>query len=161
MGLFSVVALVQSVAEKSPVNVKAYGAWVVLMGFLIAPIVLIADQVGGAGIIQQASGLTALIFGGLTVYVLWSGADFSIRGAWCSSGAARDPSPRLVDRVSIGLWFSALVVLLSAGYTYNTSQILHRMPSNMAMSAAILLFTDVVLLFKHILILLLNFTNRD
>ena len=52
------------------------------MGFLIAPIVLIADQVGGAGIIQQASGLTALIFGGLTVYVLWSGADFSwIRGA--------------------------------------------------------------------------------
>ena len=29
-----------SVAEKSPINGYAYGAWVVLMGFLIAPIVL-------------------------------------------------------------------------------------------------------------------------
>ncbi len=166
MGLFLGGSyLVHSVAEKSPVNVVAYSAWVVLMGFLIAPIVLIADQVGGAGIIQQASGLTALIFGGLTVYVLWSGADFSwIRGAlsvlfWgllvtCLLG--------WLIGFSLGLWFSALVVLLSAGYIlYNTSQILHRMPSNMAMSAAILLFTDVVLLFKHILILLLNFTNRD
>ena len=29
------------------------------------------------------------------------------------------------------------------------------------MSAAILLFTDVVLLFKHILILLMSLSNRD
>ena len=51
---------------------------------------------------------------------------------------------------------------MSAGYVaYNTSQILHRMPANMAMSAAIVLFTDVVLLFKHILILLMRLSNRD
>ena len=42
---------------------------------------------------------------------------------------------------------------------YDTSQILHRLPTSMAMSGAIMLFTDVVLLFKHILILL--WSSRD
>jgi hypothetical protein len=37
--------------------------------------------------------------------------------------------------------------------------ILHRLPTNMAMTGAILLFTDVVLLFKHILILVAS--SRD
>lgn len=155
--------LVQSVAEKRPINVFAYAGWVVLMGLLVAPIVLIANEAHGAGIIQQASGLTALVFGGLTVYVLWTGKDFSwMRGLLFTIGWGLVATALLgwLLGFSLGLWFSALVVLMSAGYIlYNTSVILNHMPANMAMSGAIVLFTDVVLLFKHILILLMH--NRD
>ena len=166
MGVFLAGSFaVQTVAEKSPVNMVAYAAWVVVMGFLVAPIVLIADQQQGAEIITQASGLTALVFGGLTGYVLWTGADFKWMGGVLSMlgfGLLATVLLGWLIGFSLGLWFSALVVLMSAGYVaYNTSQILHRMPANMAMSAAILLFTDVVLLFKHILILLMSLSNRD
>ena len=166
MGVFLAGSFaVQAVAEKSPVNVVAYAAWVVVMGFLVAPIVLIADQMQGAELITQASGLTALIFGGLTGYVLWTGADFKWMGGVLSMlgfGLLATCLLGWLIGFSLGLWFSALIVLMAAGYVaYNTSQILHRMPANMAMSAAILLFTDVVLLFKHILILLMSLSNRD
>jgi FtsH-binding integral membrane protein len=56
---------------------------------------------------------------------------------------------------SFGLWVSAAIVALSAGYVlYYTSEILHRLPTTMAMTGAILLFTEVVLLFKHILVIM-------
>ena len=155
--------LVQTFAEKRPVNVIAYAAWVVLLGFMVSPIVLIANAAHGVEIVQQASGLTALVFGVLTVYVLWTGADFAwLRGVLFVAfvGLALTALAGFAFGFSVGLWYSAAVVLMSAGYVlYNTSQILHRMPTTMAMSAAIVLFTDVVLLFKHILILLMN--NRD
>jgi len=155
--------LVQSVAEKRPINAYAYAAWVVVMGFLVAPLVLIASEAHGAAIIQQASALTALVFGGLTVFVLWTGKDFSwLRGVLFVGFLALVATSLLgmVMGFSLGLWFSGLVVMLSAGYIlYNTSMILNHLPTNMAMSGAIMLFTDVVLLFKHILILLMN--SRD
>ncbi|MCK5943197.1 MAG: US12 family protein [Planctomycetes bacterium] len=155
--------LVQSVAEKRPINVVAFAAWVVVMGLLVAPIVLIASQAHGAEIIQQASALTAVVFGGLTVFVLWTGKDFSwLRGILFTVmlGLVATALLGALIGFTIGLWFSALVVIMSAGYIlYRTSVILHHMPTSMAMSAAIMLFTDVVLLFKHILILLMN--SRD
>ena len=166
MGVFLAGSMaVHSLAERRPINVFAFGGWVVLMGFLVAPIVLIADQLQGPEIIMQASALTALIFGGLTVYVLWTGADFSwMRGVLSMLGWGLLATCLLgwLIGFSLGLWFSAAIVLMCAGYVaYNTSQILHRMPANMAMSAAILLFTDVVLLFKHVLILLIRLNDRD
>ena len=156
---------VQSLAERSPVNVVAFAGWVVLMGFLVAPVVLFANNVHGAEIITQASALTALVFGGLTVYVLWTGADFTwLRGvlSMLSWGVLATCLLGWLIGFSLGLWLSAVIVFMCAGYVaYNTSQILHRLPANMAMSAAILLFTDVVLLFKHVLILLMSLNDRD
>lgn len=155
--------LVHAVAEKKPINVVAYAAWVVLLGFLVAPLVLhIADR-DGMEIITQASSITALVFLGLTAFVLVTGKDFSwmrgiltiafwsilvvgLIGAFTSFGT--------------GLWISWAIVMLFAGYIlYDTSVILHHLPTSMAMSGAIMLFTDVVLLFKHILILLAS--SRD
>ncbi|MFN3243794.1 MAG: Bax inhibitor-1 family protein [Planctomycetota bacterium] len=152
--------LVQSVAEKRPINAFAYAGWVVLMALMVAPVVLIASEAHGVGIIQQASALTALVFGGLTVYVLWTGKDFSWMRGLLMLGFLVLVATSLLGWVlgfSLGLWFSGLVVLLAAGYIlYNTSVILNHLPTHMAMTGAITLFTDVVLLFKHILILLMN-----
>ncbi|HIE69080.1 MAG TPA: permease, partial [Planctomycetes bacterium] len=101
--------------------------------------------------------------GGLTVYVLYTGSDFSwMRGALTVLGFALLGAMLLgmLMGFSMGLWYSVGIVVLFAGFIlYDTSQILHRLPTSMAMSGAIMLFTDVVLLFKHILILL--WSSRD
>lgn len=154
---------VHAVAETRPINAIAFGAWVVLLGFLTAPLVLWISAARGPEIVTQASGLTALVFGGLTVYVLWSGKDFSfLRGALTMAfwGILAVSLIGMLTGFTPGLWMSFAIVLLFAGYIlYDTSTILHQLPGNMAMTGAILLFTDVVLLFKHILVMLAR--SRD
>jgi FtsH-binding integral membrane protein len=154
---------VQAVAEKRPLNAFAYAAWVVVLGFLIAPLVLMINRAHGPEIITQASLLTAVVFGGLTAIVFYTSKDFSfLRGILMLVGGALLVTgiAGAIFGFSLGLWFSAAIVLLMAGYIlYHTSAILHRLPTTMAMSGAIMLFTDVVLLFKHILILLAR--SRD
>lgn len=154
--------LVNRLAETRPINVIAYVAWVLLLGFLIAPLVLMVSRTNGPEIVTQASLLTALVFGGMTAIVFYTSKDFSFLRSglllvgWVLLGVGVVGA---ISGFSIGLWFSAAVVVLMAGYIlYDTSTILHRLPTTMAMSGAILLFTDVVLLFKHLLVLL---SRRD
>lgn len=165
MGIFIGGSMaVHAVAEKKVLGGIAFAAWAFLLAMLIAPLVLMINStVDGPTIISQASGLTALVFGGLTVYVLYTGSDFSwMRGALTVLGFALLGAVLLgmLMGFSMGLWYSVGIVVLFAGFIlYDTSQILHRLPTSMAMSGAIMLFTDVVLLFKHILILL--WSSRD
>jgi hypothetical protein len=149
---------VHALAETRPINAVAYGIWVVLLALLIAPLVLIINQTHGAEVITQASGITALVFGGLTVFVFYTGKDFSfMRGILSLAGFALLAACIIgaLTGFTFGLWMSVAIVVLFAGYVlHDTSAILHKLPTTMAMTGAIMLFTDVVLLFKHILILL-------
>lgn len=159
MGIFVGGSMaVHALAEKRPINVLAFAAWVVLLAFLIAPIVLYVNRVRGPEVITEASMLTALVFAGLTAIVFFTSKDFSfLKGILSLAGFAllAVGIAGAVFGFSIGLWFSAAIVVLMAGYVlYDTSTILHRLPTTMAMTGAILLFTDVVLLFKHILVML-------
>jgi len=154
--------LVNVLAEKRPINVIAFAAWVVLLAFLISPLVLMINQVRGPEVITEASLITALVFGALTLTVFVTGKDFSfLRGA-LFFGVLALLGVGIAGAIfgfTIGLWYSWIAVVLMAGYVlYDTSSILHRLPTTMAMTGAILLFTDVVLLFKHILVLL---SRRD
>ncbi|MCA8975773.1 MAG: US12 family protein [Planctomycetes bacterium] len=150
---------VQALAEKRPINAIAYAGWAFLLGLLVAPLVLAA----GPELVSQASLITALVFGGLTLFVLWTGKDFSfLRGTLFVVGMGLFVAMLAgwLFGFGMGMWLSVGIVALMAGYIlYQTSEILHRFPTTMAMSAAIILFTDVVLLFKHILILLMR--SRD
>lgn len=153
--------VVHSVAEQKPLGGIAYGAWMVLLGLLISPIVLfVAGTEGGGVLINQASILTAVVFLGLTAYVLYTGKDFSWLGGILTMAFWTIVVVSVIGMFmgfSLGLWFSGLIVLFSAGHIlYDTSMILNRLPTSMPMTGAIWLFTDVVLLFKHILILLMH-----
>lgn len=154
---------VHALAEVKPINKFAYAGWVVLLGFLTAPFILfVAGTENGMAVINQASAATALIFGGLTVYVLWSGKDFSwLRGILVMAFWALIAVAILgyFTGYTPGVWLSGAVVLLLSGYIlYDTSVILHHLPTNAAMTGAILLFTDVALLFKQLVWL---FMDRD
>jgi len=154
--------LVHAMAEKKPINIVLFFGWAFLLGLLIAPIVLYAAQ-AAPETLTQASLLTAIIFIGLTAVVFFTGKDFSfLRGILGVGmfGLLGIAIAGMIFGFTLGLWFSALAVLLFAGYiVYDTSNILHHYTTNMAVTGAIVLFTDVVLLFKHLLILMLN--NRD
>jgi len=154
--------VVNALAEKRPINVIAYAAWVVLLAFLIAPLVLWINATKGPQVITEASLVTALVFGALTLTVFVTSKDFSfLKGILTFAGITLFVVgiAGAVMGFSIGAWYSVAIVVLMAGYLlYDTSTILHRLPTTMAMTGAILLFTNVVLLFKHILILL---SRRD
>lgn len=163
MGIFfGAQFLVHAFAEKKPINLVLYLAWSVLMAFLIAPLVLVVGMTNPV-VLTQASLLTAIIFVGLTAVVFFTGKDFSfLRGILGVSmfaliGVAIAGA---IFGFTVGLWFSVAAVVLFAGYiVYDTSNILHHYTTNMAVTGAIVLFTDIVLLFKHLLIILSSLNN--
>lgn len=156
--LFGASYAVHAVAERSPINVVAYAAYVVMFGLLIGPWIAISN----ADAVSQAAMITALIFVGLTSYVFVKGHDFSFLGGILSIvlfGMIAVALAGWLFGFSIGIWFSVLGALLFAGYIlYDTSRILHHYPSTAHVTAAVVLFVDVVLLFKHLLVLL---NSRD
>lgn len=149
--------LVHAVADKSPINLIAYFTYAFLFGLLLAPLVLYVARTQPV-VISQASILTALVFTGLTGYVFTTRKDFSFLGGALAIGLFAMLGIAIAGMLfgfSVGLWYSVIGVVLFSGYVlYDTSKILLHYPTNRHVSAAIVLFVDVVLLFKHILILL-------
>lgn len=151
--------LVHAVARVWPINLAAYFAWSFVLALLVAPLVLHAAN-AMPETLNLACMVTALVFTGLTAFVIMTGKDFSfLRGAlflgfWLLLVLALCG---WIFGFQMGLWFSGLAVLLFAGYIlYDTSEVMRRFPTNMAVSAAVILFTDVIYLFKHALILLMS-----
>ena len=147
---------VHMVAERYPINVVAYALYVVFFGLILGPLVTIAE----GQTLNQAVLITALIFSALTAYVFVSGKDFSFLGGILTIGLVGLLAIALAGWLfgfSVGIWWSIGAALLFAGYIlYDTSRILHHYPTTAHIAAAIVLFTDVVLLFKQILILLMS-----
>lgn len=153
---------VHAIAEKHPINILGYVVYVVFFGLLIAPFVAYAN-LQSANVVTQASMITAITFLGLTIYVFTSGKDFSFLGGALRMGLFALIGVALAGMLfgfHLGVWYSVAGALLFCGYIlYDTSAILHHYPTTAHISAAIVLFTDVVLLFKHILFILLS--SRD
>ncbi len=151
--------VVHAVAERSPINLIAYFAYVFLFGLLLAPVVLHVANVQPE-VLTQAAMLTALVFTGLTGYVFVTRKDFSFLGGALTIGLFAMIGIAIAGSLfefTVGLWYSAVGVVLFSGFVlYDTSKILHRYPTTAYVSAAVVLFVDVVLLFMHILSLLMR-----
>ncbi|MBI5851652.1 MAG: US12 family protein [Planctomycetes bacterium] len=149
--------LVHAVSDKHPLNLVAYFTYVFFFGLLLAPLVLSVAHAAPV-VLTQASLITAFVFTGLTGYVFVTRKDFSFLGGALAIGMFALLGVAIAGMAfgfSIGLWYSVAGVLLFSGYVlYDTSKVLHHYPTNRHVSAAIVLFVDVVLLFKHILLLL-------
>ena len=153
---------VHSLAE-TKIGIWVFFAFTFLWGLLSAPLILmIANSAGGDVIIGQASLITAFVFTGLTAYVFKSGKDFAFLGGILTIGIFGLFGLGLASLIfgfGIGIWYCYFGAILFAGYIlYDTSNILKRYPTTAYVSAAMVLFVDVIMLFKYILIIL---SSRD
>ena len=155
---------VHAFAERKPLNLVLFFAFAGLMGLLLAPLIygVLARGASGVTMINQAALITALTFSGLTAYVFYSGKSFSFLGGALSIamfGLFAVGIASYLFGFNVGIWYSVAIVALFTGYIlYDTGQILHHYPTTAYVSAACVLFVDVIMLFKHVLFLL---SRRD
>jgi len=129
--------------------------YVLAEAIILIPLLYIAQHFGGEGVIQSAGLVTAIVFGGLTLTVLVTKADFSflrwaiVAGSFIALGLI---VVGIFAGFTLGLWFSvAMVVLASAIILYNTSNVLHHYNTTQHVAASLALFASVALLFWYVL----------
>lgn len=137
--------------------------YTVIEAISLLPIITYAELRFGMEIINQASILSMLVFGGLTVTVFVTRKDFSFLGKGLvilSLVMFGLIILSILGMGGLGMWFSALGIILAAGYIlYDTSNIMLHYRTDEYVGASIELLADVVLLFYYILRLLMQ--SRD
>ncbi len=113
-------------------------------------------------VVMNAAVLTLVIFGGLTAFVMITGADFSfLKGMLAVFGFAAIGLIIIAALfgIQLGTWFSVAMVGLMAGYIlYDTSNILQHYRTDQHVAAALGLFASIATMFWYILRL---FMSRD
>lgn len=131
------------------------GVYVVAEALFFVPLLYIAQKFAGDGTILSAGLMSAVVFGGLTLVVLTTKADFSfLRSALMVGGfvALGLIACGIILGFSLGMWFSvAMIVFASGSILYNTSNILHHYNAEQHVAASLALFASVTLLFWYIL----------
>ncbi|MBX8485598.1 Bax inhibitor-1/YccA family protein [Pseudomonas cichorii] len=126
------------------------------MGFLLGPILnRYLGMAGGAEVVSSAFAMTALVFGGLSAYVLMTRKDMSFLGGFITAGFFV-----LMGAVLASLFFeiSGLQLAISAGFVlfssvcilFQTSAIIHGGERNYIM-ATVSLYVSIYNLFVSLL----------
>jgi FtsH-binding integral membrane protein len=141
------------------------GLYVVAEAVIFVPLLFVASRLGG-DVIPAAGVLTAIVFGGLTMMVFVTRADFSWLGRylWLASLVALGfvVCSIFFGGFGLGTIFSTVMVAFASGYIlYDTSNVLHHYRLNQHVAAALALFASVALLFWYVLRLVMAFSNRD
>jgi hypothetical protein len=141
------------------------GLYVAASAVLLAPLLVVASVYGGAEIIGTAALITAVVFSGLTGYVLVSGKDFSFLGGALSVlgfAAVGLIVCSVVFGFTLGVVFTVAMIALVCGYiVYDTSTIQRHYPINKHVAASLALLASVVTLFWYVLQLLLYLQRRN
>ncbi len=153
--LIGAVIGVGAVRRVKGVNLLALFAFTFLEGVLISPIILFT--LGRSPLTLLAAGaLTVATFGGLTAYTFVTRKDFSFLGGFLFTGLIVILVASLIG-IFVGssifsLAISSGAVLLFAGYVlYDTSNIMHNLPTDEYVAGALSLFLDFFGLFIHLL----------
>ena len=139
------------------------GLYVVAEAIIFLPLLAVAshfqpDAIPAAGLV------TAVLFGGLTVIVFATGADFSfLRGALMLAGliALLLVGWAVFTGHNLGIPFSIAMIGLCCGYIlYDTSNVMQHYRTDQHVAAALALFASVALLFYYILRLMMQMNRR-
>ncbi|QGQ22748.1 permease [Gimesia benthica] len=141
------------------------GLYTLAEAIIFVPILAIASQMSNQTVIPIAAVITLCIFGGLTAYVLVTGADFSFLGGGLTIAllaAIGIAIGAAIFGVSLGLWFAAAMVVLMSGFIlYETSNVLHQYSTDQYVSASLALFASVATLFWYVLRIVMMFASED
>ena len=167
LGAFMVVSYIADRWARSDVSQsKQYlglGLYVVAEALILIPLLYVAQLKGATGLIQSAGMVTAVVFGGLTLTVLLTKADFSFLRWGIVAGTVLAFGLIIVAVLagfSLGFWFTAAMIGLSmAIILYNTSNVLHHYGTHQHVAASLSLFASVALLFWYVLQLFMSFND--
>lgn len=148
----------QGVRHVPGVNLLALFGFTTFTGIVISPLLYIISLTNPASIIQ-AGVLTVGIFGGLTAYVFISRRDFSFLRGMVVTGLIVIILAGLLNifigSTALGFAVAAATLLLFAGFVlYDTSNIIHRYPTNEYVAGALSLYLDAFNIFLALLRLL-------
>ena len=108
--------------------------------------------------------ITLAGFTGLTAYALFSKTDFSFLGPGLAIAGFVALGVIICGALfgfSLGIWFSALMILFASGaVVYSTSNVLRVYQTDQYVAAALDLFAAVALLFWYVLRILMELQRR-
>ncbi|WP_459557581.1 Bax inhibitor-1/YccA family protein [Lacunimicrobium album] len=131
--------------------------YVVAQSLIFVPLLFIVAHFGGGfDVILQAGCLTVITFGALTAVVMMTGADFGFLRTFLFVAGMVALGTILAGSIFGGFvpgtWFIGAMMLLMSGYIlFNTSEILHRYPTDAYVGASLALFSSIATLFWYIL----------
>lgn len=147
--------------ESNQTQLIGLGIYVLAEALIFAPMLALAAYIDPS-IIGAAAIATLLLVGGLTFTAFTTKKDFSFlrslltMTAFIALGAI---VASIIFGFSLGVWFSAAMVLLCAGFVlYDTSNIIHHYPTDRPAGAALHLFASIATMFWYVLRI---FMSRD
>ncbi len=136
------------------------GLYVLVQAIIFAPMLYIANNYAGGGVIQSAAVITLLGFAGLTAVVFTTRKDFSFLGSmlrWGGVMALVAIVGAVLFGFELGTWFSVAMIALAGGaILHDTSNILRYWPNDRYVGASLELFASVALMFWYVLRLLMS-----
>ena len=123
-------------------------------------IALAVELTGDLSLLTQAGLITAAMVLGISAVALTTKKDFSFIGGFLRIAgfvALGLIVASFILPISLGLWFSAAMVVFASGaILYNTSNLIHRYRPGQHVAAALSLFASVALLFWYVLRILMS-----
>lgn len=164
MGGFMVAGwLARSMAAKAGgIGTQYFGLalYVLAQSIIFAPMLYMANNYTGGGVIQSAAVITLLGFAGLTAVVFTTRKDFSFMGSmlrWGGVVALVAIVGAVLFGFELGTWFSVAMIALAGGaILHDTSNILRYWPNDRYVGASLELFASVALMFWYVLRLLMS-----
>ena len=138
------------------------GLYVAANALIFLPLLLMAKAMtGDTSLIAQAGFLTLALFLGLTFVALTTRKDFSFLGGIIKIGGiialGLIVTSIFFQGLTLGIWFSAAMVLLAAGSVlYTTGNMIHHYRTDQYVAASLGLFASVALMFWYILRILMS-----
>ncbi len=167
LGGFMVAGYVaQSLARSNQsiaVQYAGLGLYATAEALIFTPMIFTAAKMA-PGVLPTATIITLTAFTGLTAYVLFSKQDFSFLGPGLAIAGFVALGLIVAGAIfgfSMGIWFSALMVLFASGaVVYSTSNVLRVYQTDQYVAAALDLFAAVALLFWYVLRILMELQRR-
>lgn len=155
----------QSVSMVRGLNIVAFYGFAVVFGLISVSLFMMAMAVGGPFILVQALGITCLVFGGLSGFVLVTGKDLShfhgflMIGLFVLLGAVVTTILMQMAGMAlgpVGIALSILAAIIFSGFVLTeTSKMLYHYSTDMVMPAALSLLISFIIIFRSILVLLM------
>ncbi|MEO3991314.1 Bax inhibitor-1/YccA family protein [Pseudocitrobacter cyperus] len=135
------------------------GIYVLAEALIFAPLLTMARYIS-PDIIPAAALTTLLLVCGLTFTAFTTRKDFSFMRSFLTMAgfiALGAIVASVIVGFSLGVWFSAAMVLLCAGFIlYDISNIIHHYPTNRPAGAALHLFASIATMFWYVLRLFMS-----